>query len=80
MAKILQAAQNFYKKNQNTIDNSISFMWRTIDNAYKSSKRQGRKEYTEWQEVNVPRSDGSITHGAHIESYDPSTWTYLVVR
>ena len=80
MANMLQAAQSFYQRNQTAIDDSINFVWRTINNAYKSSKKQNRKEYTQWEEVNVPRSDGSITHGAHIESYDPNTWTYLVIR
>ena len=79
-ANMLQAAQDFYQKNSEIINNSIDFVGKSINNAYKSSKRQNRKEYEIGEEVDIPRYDGSITHGAHIQSYDPRTWTYLVVR
>jgi hypothetical protein len=70
---MLQAAQDFYQKNSDIINNSIDFVGKSINNAYKSSKRQNRKEYEIGEEVDIPRYDGSITHGAHIQSYDHRT-------
>ena len=79
-ANMLQAAQDFYKEHSDIINNSIDVVGKSINNAYKSIKRQNREKYEIGEKVDIPRYDGSITHGAHIQSYDPRTWTYLVVR
>ena len=86
LSTLLHSAQNFIQENLNAIDSSVDFLWRSINNAYKSSKKQANKWTLEQQapqfyrigeEVNIPRSDWRITR-ASITAIDATTWAFRV--